>query len=154
MRMSNDRDQALLRSAVADHGADLFDFVPSLGTREAIAFGAGVPLPTRLTFPELPAHAIPKSASYATNAGIAGEHIEGDFISAVIDRWRKATMSQHGTHDEQPSFAPAAAPSAHADAPPLQPHQHAAAPSPIDATRLSLLKKPITAPLDNPLLRR
>jgi DNA helicase HerA-like ATPase len=154
MRMSNDRDQALLRSAVADHGADLFDFVPSLGTREAIAFGAGVPLPTRLTFPELAAHAIPKSASYATNAGIAGEHIEGDFISAVIDRWRKATMSQHGTHDEQPSFAPAAAPSAHADAPPLQPHQPAAASSPIDATRLSLLKKPIAAPLDNPLLRR
>ena len=41
MRMSNDRDQALLRSAVSDTAANLFAFVPSLGTREALAFGAG-----------------------------------------------------------------------------------------------------------------
>src|SRR5262249_49177667 len=54
MRMSNDRDQALLRSAVSDAAANLLAFVPSLGTREAIAFGVGVPLPTRLTFTEVP----------------------------------------------------------------------------------------------------
>ncbi len=54
MRMSNDRDQALLRSAVSDSAANLFAFVPTLGTREALAFGVGVPLPTRLTFTELP----------------------------------------------------------------------------------------------------
>ena len=35
MRMSNDRDQALLRSAVSDTAANLLAFVPSLGTREA-----------------------------------------------------------------------------------------------------------------------
>ena len=61
MRMSNDRDQALLRSAVSDTAANLFAFVPSLGTREAFAFGVGVPLPTRLKFTELPAHLLPKS---------------------------------------------------------------------------------------------
>src|SRR6201999_1670628 len=54
MRMSNDRDQALLRSAVSDTAANLFAFVPTLGTREALAFGAGIPLPTRITFAELP----------------------------------------------------------------------------------------------------
>ena len=33
MRMSNDRDQAMLRSAVSDAAANLLAFVPSLGTR-------------------------------------------------------------------------------------------------------------------------
>ena len=42
MRMSNDRDQALLRSAVSDSAANLFAFVPALGTREALAFGVGI----------------------------------------------------------------------------------------------------------------
>ena len=65
MRMSNDRDQALLRSAVSDAAANLFAFVPSLGTREALAFGVGVPLPTRLTFAELPPHLLPKSETFA-----------------------------------------------------------------------------------------
>jgi DNA helicase HerA-like ATPase len=137
MRMSNDRDQALLRSAVADHGADLFDFVPSLGTREAIAFGAGVPLPTRLTFPEMPAAAIPKSESFAKNLGLNLDALETDFISAVVDRWRRATMSQSVHDDPAPAM-----PAAHdlQEAPSLQP-----AAAPIDAARLSLLKKPISA---------
>jgi len=39
MRMANDRDQAILRSAVSDAAANLLAFVPSLGTREVIAFG-------------------------------------------------------------------------------------------------------------------
>jgi len=138
MRMSNDRDQALLRSAVADHGADLFDFVPSLGTREAIAFGAGVPLPTRLTFPEMPAGSIPKSESFATNLGLNVETIENDFISAVVDRWRRATMSQQSVYDEQLQTMPTPT-GLSTDAPSLQP-------GPIDATRVSLLKKPISSP--------
>ena len=50
MRMANDRDQALLRSAVTDAAANLVAFVPSLGTREVVGFGEGFPLPTRLTF--------------------------------------------------------------------------------------------------------
>lgn len=147
MRMSNDRDQALLRSAVADHGADLFDFVPSLGTREAIAFGAGVPLPTRLTFPELPAAAIPKSESFAKNLGLDLDALETDFISAVVDRWRRATMSQQSLHDEPAALH---SPQISAETPPLQP-----AAAPIDATRLSLLKKPISTQFeDSSLLRR
>ncbi|HEX2365574.1 MAG TPA: DUF87 domain-containing protein, partial [Bradyrhizobium sp.] len=48
MRLANDRDQALLRSAVSDAAANLLSFVPSLGTREVLAFGEGVALPTRL----------------------------------------------------------------------------------------------------------
>ena len=54
MRLANERDQALLRSAVSDAAANLLSFVPSLGTREVLAFGEGVALPTRLRFKEVP----------------------------------------------------------------------------------------------------
>ena len=53
MRMANDRDQAIVRSAVSDAAGSLIGFVPSLGTREVFAFGEGVALPTRLRFKEL-----------------------------------------------------------------------------------------------------
>ncbi len=141
MRMSNDRDQSLLRSAVADHGADLFAFVPSLGTREALAFGAGVPLPTRLTFPELPAAAVPRSESFVRNTGLNAEEIEQDFISAVVDRWRRATMSQQNEEPVRVSMAAAQ------EAAPLQPAmpQSQVGGMPIETSRLSLLKKPITS---------
>ena len=53
MRMANERDQAIVRSAVSDAAANLLAFVPSLGTREVLAFGEGVALPTRLKFKQL-----------------------------------------------------------------------------------------------------
>ena len=61
MRMANDRDQAIVRSAVSDAAGSLIGFVPSLGTREVFAFGEGVALPTRLRFKELDRHHIPHS---------------------------------------------------------------------------------------------
>src|SRR5678815_4435597 len=61
MRMANERDQASVRYAVSDAAANLLSFVPSLGTREVLAFGEGVALPTRLKFKQLPAHLIPQS---------------------------------------------------------------------------------------------
>ena len=42
MRMANDRDQALLRSAVTDAAANLVAFVPSLGTREVVGVRRGL----------------------------------------------------------------------------------------------------------------
>ena len=68
MRMANDRDQALLRSAVSDAAADLLAFVPSLGTREVVAFGEGVPLPARLTFNALPPNSSEKRSGRSIDA--------------------------------------------------------------------------------------
>ena len=64
MRMVNDRDQALLRSAVTDAAANLVAFVPSLGTREVVGFGEGFPLPTRLSFKSLEAERVPRSETF------------------------------------------------------------------------------------------
>ena len=93
MRMANDRDQAVIRAAVSDAAASLLAFVPSLGTREAFAFGEGVALPTRLRFSQLPAEFIPKSESVSSGECIdAADGIDTAFIEKVVERWRGATM--------------------------------------------------------------
>ena len=69
MRMTNDADQALLRSAVSEAAANLLGFVPSLGAQEAIGIGEGLPLVARITFSTLPPEAIPHSESGARGRG-------------------------------------------------------------------------------------
>jgi DNA helicase HerA-like ATPase len=88
LRMTNDRDQAILRSAVSDAAANLLDFLPSLGTGECLAFGEGVALPMRLKFRQLEPHQVPRS-EVARGAGLDIEKGLGqEFVSAVLDRWR------------------------------------------------------------------
>ena len=128
MRLANDRDQALLRSAVSDAAANLLSFVPSLGTREVLAFGEGVALPTRLRFKEVPVHQLPRSeATIATAPSVATGH-DTHFVSAVLERWRGATSHRDVPND------PAART---VEAPMLQPSLG------LDPDRFSLLKKPL-----------
>ena len=94
MRMANDRDQAIVRSAVSDAAAGLLAFVPSLGTREVFAFGEGVALPTRLKFKELAAEFIPRSEAVGRSRMEGDEGVDTDFIASVVQRWRGAMMSQ------------------------------------------------------------
>ena len=63
LRMSNDRDQEIVTSAITDTGSGLLEFLPSLGQREALAFGDGVALPVRIKFDELPANCLPRSTT-------------------------------------------------------------------------------------------
>jgi len=99
MRLSNDRDQALIRSAVSDAGANMLTFVPTLGTGEVFAFGAGVPLPTRMKFRELPVALRPTSEA-GGNTRVAGTSPDRDMIDSVIDRWRASTMSHKAGLDD------------------------------------------------------
>ncbi len=88
MRMANEHDQALLRSAVADAGANLLDFVPSLGTGEVVGFGEGMPMPARLTFRRLEEAAVPRSESTAFSLADAQMESQREFIATVVARWR------------------------------------------------------------------
>ncbi len=145
MRLSNDRDQSLIRSAVSDAAANLLSFIPSLGTREVFTFGSGVALPTRMRFVELAADKRPNSEASGNTRAEAGANLSKDLISTVIERWRAATMSHRSTDDMDfdsplgtPALQPAAqqpAPAVHA--PPMAPAQ------PQPGLRSSLLKKPL-----------
>jgi DNA helicase HerA-like ATPase len=132
MRLANDRDQALLRSAVSDAAANLLSFVPSLGTREVLAFGEGVALPTRLRFKEVPVHQLPRSeATISTTPSVAAGH-DMHFVGSVLERWRAAT-----SHREVPSDSGDRAVARSVEAPMLQPSMG------LDPDRFSLLKKPL-----------
>lgn len=102
MRMANDRDQSLLRSAVSDAAANLLAFVPSLGTREVVGFGEGVPLPARLTFKTLPAHMLPRSEAVGRSAPKAESSSGKEFVRTVVERWRGAALAHKGRQEEPP----------------------------------------------------
>jgi hypothetical protein len=144
MRLSNDSDQAFVRSAVSDAAASLLTFLPSLATREVFAFGEGVALPTRLTFRELPAHLRPKGE----RIGEAGNIESPEFITSVIERWRSATMSHRRPEDANSEFGSFSeqAPALQA-APPLQ------SPAAPDNDRFRLLKRPLGQDPAAPSLR-
>jgi hypothetical protein len=96
MRMANERDQAIVRSAVSDAAANLLAFVPSLGTREVLAFGEGVALPTRLKFKELAPEFIPQSQAGVNASTDPTSALTEDFIDSIVSRWRGASMSKSG----------------------------------------------------------
>ncbi|MEQ8824968.1 MAG: DUF87 domain-containing protein [Filomicrobium sp.] len=90
LRMSNDRDQAIVRSAVSDTGSGLLEFLPALGQREAIAFGDGVSLPVRIKFEELPQDALPRSSTARFSERWQECDIDAEFLEQLVERWRSA----------------------------------------------------------------
>jgi DNA helicase HerA-like ATPase len=99
MRMANDRDQAIVRSAVSDAATSLLGFVPSLGLREVFAFGEGVSLPTRLRFAELPSQFIPRSEAIGRVRADTERGADREFMKAVVERWRGATRGSPSFDD-------------------------------------------------------
>jgi uncharacterized protein len=74
MRLSNDRDQEIIRSAVADSSASVIAFLSSIGNREAIAFGEGVATTMRMRFSHIERAALPATAfQIAAALGTPGE---------------------------------------------------------------------------------
>jgi DNA helicase HerA-like ATPase len=135
MRLANDRDQALLRSAAPDAAANLLSFLPSLGTREVLAFGEGVALPTRLRFKDVPSHQLPRGEATMAGAVPMSNRHDLDFIRAVVERWRGASSRKTAAVPSMPSdgnerLAPLSPPT-------LQPSLG------LDPDRFRLLKKPL-----------
>jgi hypothetical protein len=157
MRMTNDRDQGLLRSAVADTAANFLAFLPSLGTGEAFAFGEGVALPTRMKFRQLPAQLLPKSETVMLggSAGATDNHS----LASVIERWRgravkpRLAAERQAEETRQATLAPA-------EAPQLQPQQQTppqpqaqAQPAAFDPNRFKLLRRPLDPAAPDPQRR-
>jgi hypothetical protein len=81
MRLANERDQQIIRSAIADASASTISFLSSIGNREAIAFGEGVATTMRLRFAELQPHELPSMAgAHAPEASGRGEPSLDDMV--------------------------------------------------------------------------
>ena len=88
LRMSNDRDQEIVRSAISDTGSGLLEFLSALGQREAIAFGDGVTLPVRIRFDVLPKHCMPRSSTARFTEMWQKSETDEGFLDQVVDKWR------------------------------------------------------------------
>ena len=107
MRMANDRDQDIVRSAVSDAAASLVALVPSLGNREVLAFGEGVALPARMIFGPLPADLVPSSDAVRNTHDGASPTEPRDLVEAIIARWRGASLAKQAFAEEAPPLAAA-----------------------------------------------
>ena len=92
LRMSNEKDQQIVTSAVSDTGSGLLEFLPALGQREAIAFGDGVALPVRIKFDELPKSALPRSSTARFTEQWQNLPDDPSFLDTVVERWRESAM--------------------------------------------------------------
>lgn len=121
-RLSNERDQEILKAGISDAARSLLDFMSTMGTGDAITFGEGVALPTRVKFDMLPAHAWPKSNTASFTEGWAKEAPSETFLQDVVTRWRQQSFGSYSVDPEpaqaepQPPSAPLRQPAAYAPA--------------------------------------
>ena len=61
MRLANDRDQEIIRSAIPNSSISTTSFLSSIGNGEAIAFGEAIAVPMRMQFSHVDARHLPKA---------------------------------------------------------------------------------------------
>ena len=140
MRLTNERDQDILRAGISDAAASLLEFMSTMGAGEAITFGEGVALPTRVKFDLLPANELPRSNTASFTKNWAKDLPDDTFLHEVVSRWRAQTYNPdsvgYSIDDAMPETAPMGA-----GIPPIQASQVAPA-----ATRQSLRRESYMAP--------
>lgn len=102
MRLSNDRDQDIIRSAIPDSSASTMSFLSSIGNGEAIAFGEAVAVPMRMMFERVSETVLPRA-----NSGLQPVH-RGD--PNTVDLGKIVMRMRH--IDDTPPRAPAPPPAA------------------------------------------
>ena len=93
MRLANEQDQAIIRSAIADSSASTLSFLSSMGQREAIAFGEGVATTMRLKFEHLPLQFIPGNGKRHADDLDASDGGEIDLVQ-LVERLRNVPRAQ------------------------------------------------------------
>jgi DNA helicase HerA-like ATPase len=61
MRLANERDQEIIRSAIPNSSISTTSFISSIGNGEAIAFGEAISVPMRMRFSRVEQHLLPKA---------------------------------------------------------------------------------------------
>ncbi|MDE2447010.1 MAG: ATP-binding protein [Alphaproteobacteria bacterium] len=93
MRLTNERDQEILRAGISDAAASLLEFMSTMGAGEAITFGEGVALPTRIKFDLLPPHELPRSHTASFTKNWSKDLSDDTFLHEVVSRWRAQTYN-------------------------------------------------------------
>jgi uncharacterized protein len=88
LRLTNERDQEILKAGISDAAASLLEFMPTMGAGEAVTFGEGVALPTRIKFDMLPANEMPRSSTASFTKNWANDLPDDTFLHEIVYRWR------------------------------------------------------------------
>jgi uncharacterized protein len=129
LRLTNERDQDILKAGISDAAASLLDFMPTMGAGEAVTFGEGVALPTRIKFDLLPANELPRSTTASFTKNWANDVADDGFLAEVVNRWRGQSnvadtvipaVEQTILEQAPVAAAPVAAPTLAAPLPPPQ----------------------------------
>jgi hypothetical protein len=91
MRLANEHDQDIIRSAIADSSVSTLSFLSSMGQREAIAFGEGVATTMRMRFELLERSLLPGAESKC-NEEDAADNDGGEVdLVAIVESLRSTS---------------------------------------------------------------
>ncbi|MGN6468833.1 MAG: ATP-binding protein [Rhizobiaceae bacterium] len=90
MRLANEHDQEIIRSAIADSSQSALSFLSSMGQREAIAFGEGVATTMRMKFQRLDPAQIPGTHKEEAAPDDMSSEAEVD-LSAIVSKLRNVS---------------------------------------------------------------
>ncbi len=89
LRLTNQKDQEFVRSAMSESTVGLIDSLPSLLNTEAIVVGEGVSVPMRMCFNNLSEDRRPLSGTAGFAAAWQEDQQSDIFLEEIVDRWRR-----------------------------------------------------------------
>ncbi|MEK1892933.1 MAG: DUF87 domain-containing protein [Rhizobium sp.] len=86
MRLANDRDQEIIRSAIPNSSISTTSFISSIGNGEAIAFGEAISVPMRMRFSRVDERYLPKANG--ANVKVSEEDPDNVDLRKIVTRMR------------------------------------------------------------------
>ncbi|MBY5700013.1 ATP-binding protein [Rhizobium leguminosarum] len=159
MRLANDRDQEIIRSAIPNSSISTTSFISSIGNGEAIAFGEAISVPMRMRFSRVDENLLPKASS--ANSKQSEEDPDTVDLRKIVTRMRAVTVGPDISNFQQnyaasvAGFDEADAADEDIDAKPYAPPTSSVAP--LESYRRELLPQtprldPATSPAIDPRL--
>jgi DNA helicase HerA-like ATPase len=104
MRLANDHDQEIIRSAIPNSSISTTSFLSSIGNGEAIAFGEAIAVPMRMRFSQVEQHLLPKaSGSVAKTSEDSPDTVD---LRTIIGRMRSISGPDLGSLQQNYNAAP------------------------------------------------
>lgn len=93
MRLANDRDQEIIRSALPNSSSSTTSFLASIGNGEAIAFGEAVTVPMRMMFERIPQSELPSAT------GLNESNVTSLNLSSIVEKMRSTEGGKKPSDD-------------------------------------------------------
>jgi len=94
MRLSTERDQAVVRANTHEGEFDLLEFLPLLGDREAIVLGQGVVMPMRIRFKNLALGRPATTGHGKFSSAWRSSDVNTATLEDVVKHWRLSTKTK------------------------------------------------------------